>query len=54
MIQTQLDGKLMLEIMEVSLPGEEGSLTLLSSIRTIIGSLIRGLCEILSNFNRLV
>ena len=37
----------MLEFIEVPLPGRKGSLTLLSSIRTIIGTLIRALCEIL-------
>ena len=34
-------------MLEVRLSGRKGSLTLLSSIRTIIGSLIRALCEIL-------
>ena len=33
--------------MEVPLPGRKGSLTLLSSIRAIIGTVIRALCEIL-------
>jgi len=37
----------MLESMEVPLRGRKGSLTLLSSIRRIIGTPIRALCEIL-------
>ena len=37
----------MLQFIEVPLSGRKGSLTLLSSIRTIIGTLIRELCEIL-------
>ena len=36
----------MLEFMEVPLPGRKGSLTLLSFIRRIIGTLIRALWEI--------
>ena len=37
----------MLKFMQVPLPGRKGLLTLLSSIRTLIGTLIRALCEIL-------
>ena len=37
----------MLQFIEVPLSGRKGSLTLLSSIRRIIGTLIRALCEIL-------